>query len=306
MKQFLIRIGLLSLTSLLGLYFLFLSVDGYDDAYYLRFTSPQQSSLILGTSRAAQGLNPQYLNQELNRKDIYNYAFSVEDSPYGPIYLRSIQQKVDPKSRDGIFIICVDAWSLSCRNGHPEDSSSFREVESFLDHTRWVNYRPNVHYMLTSYPKPYYELLMESEKEVFLHDNGWLEINVPMDSALIARRTAGKAADYLKYNLPVYRYSQTRWNYLGKTIQWLSQHGEVFLVRLPVSSTLYAIDEELFPGFSDSVQLFAQQEGVTFIDFSDRRDEYVYTDGNHLSKESAITLSIGLARLIRQSDHHVD
>lgn len=295
MKKFLLEILLLTALLFAGVLIIFLQTDGYDDPYYLRFTGPQQESLILGTSRAAQGLNPSILNQELNRKDIYNYAFTVEDTPYGPLYLKSIQRKVNKEGAKGIFILCVDPWSLSCRTGFPEDSTQFREVGSFMDHTTWVNYRPNFHYLLTSFPKSYFEILTEPEKEVFLHDNGWLEIKVDMNPDLVARRTAGKVADYQKYNLPYYQYSATRWTYLEKTISWLEQHGQVFLVRLPLDSMLLAIDEELFPSFSDSIQALSKRIDIPFFDYSPKGNEYRYTDGNHLFSESAIQLSKDLA-----------
>ncbi len=299
MKKFLIQITLLSVLLLAGIGFVFLQVDGYDDAYYLRFTSKQQESLVLGTSRAAQGLNPAVLNRELNRNDLYNYAFTIEDSPYGPVYLKSIQRKVKKGGKDGIFLLCVDPWSLSCRTGFPEDSTRFREVGSFIDQTKWVNYRPNGHYLLQSYPKSYYELLVDPGKEICLHDNGWLEISIDMEPDLVARRTVGKASDYRRYNLPKYRYSATRWAYLEKTIQWLKPHGQVFLIRLPVDSLLLAIDDELLPGFGDSVQAVADRNHLPFIDFSQEGDYYTYTDGNHLYSESANELSKNLAMRLK-------
>lgn len=59
--------------------------DGYTDPFYIRFTTPKQNNLILGTSRAAQGLQPDVF-KDILETDVYNYAFTVTHSPYGPTY----------------------------------------------------------------------------------------------------------------------------------------------------------------------------------------------------------------------------
>ena len=44
--------------------------------FYLRFTSPKHNSLIIGTSRSAQGIHPNIIDSILNLEDInsiYNY-----------------------------------------------------------------------------------------------------------------------------------------------------------------------------------------------------------------------------------------
>ena len=45
--------------------------DGTTDDAYLKFTTPKQGSLILGSSIAAQGIHPKELNAVLKRDDIY-------------------------------------------------------------------------------------------------------------------------------------------------------------------------------------------------------------------------------------------
>ena len=48
-----------------------LKADGNLDPFYIRFTTPKQKNMILGTSRAAQGLQPSIFDNVLNKKRDY-------------------------------------------------------------------------------------------------------------------------------------------------------------------------------------------------------------------------------------------
>ena len=37
--------------------------NGYTDPFYLRFTTPKNNNLIIGTSRAAQGIQPEIIRK---------------------------------------------------------------------------------------------------------------------------------------------------------------------------------------------------------------------------------------------------
>ena len=87
-----------SCTIFLGLfctscYAVFSLADGSTDAFYVKFTTPKQKALIIGSSRAAQGLQPAVINLVLENTHIYNYAFSRVHTPYGPAYFNSIKKK---------------------------------------------------------------------------------------------------------------------------------------------------------------------------------------------------------------------
>ena len=177
----------------------FFCADGHTDAFYLRFASPRQSSLILGTSRAAQGINPSAMNSILQNNNIYNFSFSVAHSPYGPVYLESIKRKIKMNAKNGIFILTVDPWSISCEYGNPEDSLTFRERGLALGKIKIVDMCPNIPYLIISYNQPYINLLLyKKDNAELLHENGWLEINVPMDSISVAKRTRIKIEHYKK------------------------------------------------------------------------------------------------------------
>ena len=94
MKRFILQLALI-LSVLIGCIFLVLNkADGGTDPFYIRFTTPKQQNLILGTSRAAQGLQPHVFDSICN-VNFYNYSFTIAHSPYGPTYLNSIKKKLN-------------------------------------------------------------------------------------------------------------------------------------------------------------------------------------------------------------------
>ncbi|MCU0370223.1 MAG: hypothetical protein MUC31_02320, partial [Bacteroidales bacterium] len=249
MKKFLIEVLVFLVILLTSFYLIFLRADGKTDAFYLRLTTKKQHSLILGNSRAAQAIKPSVLNDVLSRNDLFNYSFSIHLSPYGPTYLNSIKRKLDQDTKDGIFILSVDPWSISTVSADPNDTAKFGELKMFLGKIRHVNLYPNVPYLFSSYDKPYYNLLLNAKSPTTLHRDGWLEVNVTMDSAKVKRRIERKISQYRKGNLPTHKFSEVRLEYLIKTIEYLKNFGKVYLVRLPVITEIMAIEQELIPDF---------------------------------------------------------
>src|SRR5688572_25135596 len=97
MKKFLLKIVaiILLLTCFIHAYILLLT-DNYTDSSYYKFTTGRYESLVLGTSRVGQGIDPKVLNRVLGLEDnkIYNYAFTVKRSVWGEPYFNSIKRKL--------------------------------------------------------------------------------------------------------------------------------------------------------------------------------------------------------------------
>jgi hypothetical protein len=57
-----------------------LLADGTSDDYYLKFSTPKQGSMILGTSRAKQGLIPSVLSEAIEGGDVklFNFSFTLK------------------------------------------------------------------------------------------------------------------------------------------------------------------------------------------------------------------------------------
>ena len=304
MKPFFLKLIIVSVPVALLLVILLFSADGYSDPFYMRFTTPKQSSLILGTSRASQGILPQVIDSCLRRKDLFNYSFTRNTSPYGPVYLESIRKKLDTNTKNGIFILVVDAWGLSSDTANPNDIGNFEELKLCLAKTENVNANPNISYLLNSYPEPYIKLLRKN-KATFLHDNGWLEVSVDMNAIDQKENIKAKMEFYRNETLPYYKYSPARYRYFIETIRYLKQYGKVYLVRLPVHPQMMQIDQELVPDLDKLVHAASIRCQVPYLNMSAENSVYQYTDGNHLYKDSAKKVTLEIAHwMLKQSGSH--
>ena len=119
--------------------------DGYIDPFYKRFTTPQQNNLILGTSRAAQGIVPSILKKNFNI-NFYNYSFTISHSPFGKGYYESIKKKLDPKTKNGVFIVAVDPFSITSHI-KPNGEENF-DHEKMITNQKMVHTNPNFEYLI--------------------------------------------------------------------------------------------------------------------------------------------------------------
>lgn len=307
MQQFLIKISLfLFCAGIFGIY-VFSLADGSTDPFYLRFTSPQQSSLILGTSRAAQGIQPKILDEIFESdKDhkFYNYSFTLGHSPYGPTYLQSIKTKIDPKTNNGVFIVTVDPWTISSTGEDPNDFSNFREKERSLGKVTINNLSPNIQYLLYCFDEPYNKIFKNKFQTpaLFLHKDGWLEVDIPMDSLSIKKRTVQKIKNYRNINLPNYHFSELRLRYLEMTIRYLQEYGSVYLARLPVHPKMLEIENSLMPDFDEKINQLVKARKIPYLDMTNDNEQYEFTDGNHLYKTSGVKVSKKIAEWIKQKE----
>lgn len=303
MKKFLIKISLfLFCMGIFGIY-VFSFADGSTDPFYLRFASPRQSSLILGTSRAAQGIQPKILDEILesdkNHK-FYNYAFTLGHSPYGPTYLQSIKTKINSKTNKGVFIVTVDPWAISSTKENPNDFSNFREKERILGKVTINNVSPNIQYLLFGFEGSYINILKNKYQNtaLFLHKDGWLEVDVPMDSVSVNKRISQKIRNYRNINLPLFHFSELRLLYLEKTIMYLKEYGSVYLARLPVHPKMLEIEKSLMPDFDEKINQLVKSRKIPYLDMTNNNEQYEFIDGNHLYKTSGAEVSKKIAEWI--------
>ena len=274
-----------------------LQADGYTDPFYERFTSPPQRSLILGTSKAAQGLRPDVMNTILP-DSIYNFAFTVAHSPYGPAYLNGIKRKLSADTlQGGIFIVTVDAWSISDSNLDPNDETQFDENESFLNRLTTVSSNPNIPYLLSHY-KNNFAKIFDRDTVAFLHSDGWLEINTRMAAEVVAIRIQNKKISFQE-KIKRYQPSATRLSYLYKTIEYLKTRGDVFVVTLPVHPELSELDTAVIPEFTEIMYALSRETFVPYLNLSEENSGYSYTDGIHLYKDSALKVSERVAQWVK-------
>ena len=262
------------------------------DAFYGRFTSPPAGSLILGTSRAAQGIQPAVLAARLGGGfdgPLLNYAFTLTHSPYGPAYLASIRRKLRPEVKNGLFILAVDPWSLSLTG--PE--GAFPEDQSFIGQLQQVSQNPNLPYLTRYQTKPLYRLPLDyATATERLHPDGWLEVRIGTDSAQVRARTIRKLQDYRRLAASQH-LSAGRLQALRQTIAFLKPHGRVVLVRLPIGPALLALENTYQPSFDQQMRRLAADFSLPYLDYSAR--PYATTDGNHLQRPASQAFSEQLA-----------
>jgi hypothetical protein len=304
MNRFLRKIFIFLILPLLSFLFVFSLENGKADPFYHRFISPKQNSLILGTSRAAQGIQPAVLNEILDlekEKKFFNYSFTVMHSPYGEIYTNSIVKKLDlDKSIQGVFILAVDPWSLSSIKENPDDQNLFLEKGKMLDKLIFVHSIVNIQYFIKYYEKPFYEILVRKflDSQSVLHKDGWLEIKINDEDKNYPKRLRSKINLY-KENFNNASYSKSRMESFLRLIEILQKKGQVYMVRLPVDKEILKIENELIPEFDELINNISIQYSVPYLDLSCKSSSYRYTDGNHLEKSSGKIVSMEIAKWMK-------
>ena len=289
--------------------------DGSTDNFYLRFTSSKQNSLIIGASRSAQGIHPNILDSVLNLEEnngIYNYSFSINNSSYGKEYYYAIKNKINESAKNGLFIITVDPWAISSDTTLNDNEI---DIESIFYSKKHYNSYPNYEYLIKNYKKGWGNILLKRIESnilirnqnslskikgafTYLRKDGLLEVYTSMDSTYVKQNIQKKVYNY-NTSMSSNKFSKFRFLYLRKTIQFLKKHGEVYLVRMPVHTSLFKIEDSFDPQFDKRIMNLANKTNVDYLNFADNATQYSYTDGNHLYINDAKIFSNQLAERIK-------
>lgn len=288
-------IGIIAVMLFLGTY-----ADGNTDDNYRHFAVDKPQNIILGDSRSVQGIVPEVLKQKL-AVPFDNFSLNIVQSPYGQIYFKALQRKLDPETKNGIFILTVNPWNLALNNivkkteDFPEENSPFKNMYFY-------NMSPNYEYLLKNFNKSWFRIYLDREavgkSNSYLHKDGWMEVNIDMNKDSVAARTAEKTV-YYKALLENFALSAERMKALNEMIDYLKPKGTVYLVRIPVSKNITDLENEKFPQFSTMIQGLSKKKNIKFYDFSDNADDFSYIDGNHMYKESGKALSAQIADSIK-------
>jgi hypothetical protein len=285
LKQFLLHIGVWG--ALVA--FIFGSVIAYHagprtDYFYNRFTQPKADNLILGSSRAAQGIRP----DQLSGTSFFNFSFTNYNSPYGNCYLDAAKKKFS-KSENSVTILEVNPFVLSNYKRNMEDGTEvFEECETAPSNMWMTDADPNFEYIIRNYSEDLRTLtgIKPRPHAIFLHGDGWLEIEIPFDTTYFRKNTIEKVKNYNEL-IEKMQPSQNRWQALEKTASYFSDYGRVVFVRIPVSPEMEEIEESYYPDFEAQITLFAERQGIPYLNYFHLNDSMYFTDGNHLHRESA-------------------
>ncbi|SFN47767.1 hypothetical protein SAMN05421594_2878 [Chryseobacterium oleae] len=288
-------IGIIAVLMLLASY-----ADGNTDDNYMHFAVEKPKNIILGDSRSVQGIVPEVLKNKLSAP-FDNFSLNIAQSPYGEIYLNALKRKLDPDTKNGIFILTVNPWNLSLRNDvkrredYPEENSPFKNMYFY-------NMSPNYEYLLKNLNKSWFRIYLDREAVVrsntFLHKDGWMEVTVDMSKDSVNARIAKKTEEY-QLMLNNYNLSEVRMKALNEIIDYLQPKGTVYLVRIPATRNIMNLENERFPEFSGLMRDLSKKKNIKFYDFSGRCDDFAYTDGNHMYKESSKVLTAQIADSVK-------
>ena len=205
-------------------------------------------------------------------------------SPFGEIYYNAIKEKLNKQTKNGLFIIAVDPWAISSI-----DSLKYaRELKTELGSVSFFNMNPNYDYLANSYKKSMFSLLYDqfsNNSTMELHKDGWLEVKFEKDLEKFERSKFHKVKDYRLNNLPKFKLSNDRLFWLDKTINLLSSHGKVVLIRIPVSPEMLMIENTLCKDFDSIIR--TRFRHFPFMNYTITESNYLFIDGNHLFKESS-------------------
>lgn len=315
MKRFIKNIIIFS-TFILSIHLaLAFTADEATDDYYAKVSTAPQSSLILGTSRAFQGIIPSLLDSVVSGLDYaptYNFAFTVKSSPFGKVYYEAIQKKVIQQKRKGYFIVTVDPWSLSENIEKDNETYDSRSVLYNLDN---ITSNPNIEYLLKKYPdgwgkiawnklessilKSINQKLNESIHGSFreITSDGWLNVYTSLDSTFVGNKQQENVNSYNTESKKKI-FSEYRMNYLIKTIDFLNDRGDVYLVRLPVIKKMLAVEDNFIDDFDQRLApAIAACKG--FLDLNTlNTGPYQFNDAHHLHSSSARKATVEIGKWI--------
>lgn len=307
MKRFLIKITSF-IGSLILIYFVFLYIlsNQYVDGYYYKFTG-YGNSLIIGLSRAHDGIVPSVLAKELGEKVIYdaplvNYAFEKAQSPFGDIYLNAIRGKINPSTTNGLFVISITPGSFLASEAMSDDYLISKDKKMMIGKINDFTSQPNYDYLMNCYAQSLYNVLfLEKNKDLnrIVHKDGWNEFKLSSKTYDVT------STDLLKWkNETIMGYTQItekekisnyRIQSFVKTIRYLKDKGNVFIVRMPVSSEVWSIENNYWGNFDHQFDSISKLYKIPYFNYSQNANAYQTYDGSHLVSESAIEFTKILA-----------
>ena len=299
MKDFLTKAILFFILTMVGLAFLLLKYGYFVDYFYEKFTTPKQTSLILGDSRSMQGIQPRIINQELKNDGyhlpMFNYSFTIAQINYGKPYTESIKKKLQ-SSNNGLFIISVHPWLLTEREGDDLKNGIYSERSNPPHNMVFTNISPNFEYFVRNFKYFHFRSIIKQTAE--LHKDGWLEeSNLPKDKETLQTWKNNQILLYKSF-AKKWRKSTIRKNDFIKMVEFLQKNGKVILVRMPVDAKILNIENNFWHNFDEEINIVSKQLNVKYINFS-KENKYKTYDGNHIDKYGGVVFTKELCDSIK-------
>lgn len=301
MKKYIKKVSLFLFVCFVILTAILLKYGGNIDHFYNKFTTPKAKSMILGDSRAMQGIQPEILNEAIKSsgKDyelpVYNYAFTIAQTPMGPPYRKSILRKLDKESKNGVYILSLTPWMFCSGDDYNDDLGEFREQDQPPHNMLYVDVNPNYEYILRN-------LNLFSFRHVFktnylLHKDGWMERKKLSKDEFSFNSRKKVQKDMIVDFLDYYKLSNVRKQSFYDLIKDLKEHGDVFFVRSPIDLDILEIENKFYPEFDNFIDSVAISNDIKYFNFTrhPKLKEFSNYDGHHIDKKGGELFTKALA-----------
>ncbi|MCK0156864.1 hypothetical protein MWU65_06710 [Cellulophaga sp. F20128] len=283
---------------------------GYVDENYPKFCQ-EAGGLILGVSTASQGISPQILEDELQEfkfeKPIVNFAINFEQSQYGDIYLNSVKNKLKKQHQKGLFILTVTPASFTTTKNLDEKALRKLDQEKILGKISNFSKAPNFDYISNCYPISLYNAIYPTNKwdNLVVHANGWNEFKLKSNSYTVTKEDLTlwkkQTLEFQTKFIKTQEFSKLRLQSFVETINFLKEKGDVFIVRMPLTAEMLALEDEKWKNFDAQFDSIAKTENVPFLNYSQKELGFNTYDGTHLVSESAKEFTSLLSKDIKNS-----
>lgn len=286
MKKFSLKFLIFLIISSLTFIVFLNQYKSYIDYYYIKFTSSKQHSFIIGDSRSFMGIRPDIIDKEIKNFEhpMFNYSFTITNSSYGDCYLNSIKRKLDPNTKNGLFILSINPFVLAERENDTIQKGIYHEANLPPHNIYFQSINPNLEYVFKNFKNFHFKGFYRKNSKV--HNDGWQEVmNLPTDSIT--------SMNLVKNNIKTFTNLSRRWkkskyrlDKLEETIVYLKNYGRVVLVRMPSHTKLNNIEDEFWNNFDGDINKLAQNTEIKYFNFKSSSNQYRLFDGVHLDLPS--------------------
>ena len=285
-RKLIFKLGLYGTICMAITSFILLKYGGNIDYFYIKFTSPKAKSMIIGDSRSFQGVQPTVINSYFKNSDLdlpmFNYSFTIAQALIGPLYNESILKKIDKASNNGVFIISVTPEMFTEHKGYNNTAGIYREEGQPPHNMNFVDVNPNFEYLIKNASFFHFRSLFR--KNSVVHKDGWLEeLNLPTNEITFKSWENSQIDLFLK-DAKVSALSQVRFKSLEELIKRLKSYGQVFIIRMPISTRFQELENKYFPEFELKIDSITTKVGVPYFNFNNYNINLETYDGHHLNK----------------------
>lgn len=268
--------------------------SNFVDVNYSKFTYAS-NSLIIGSSRAHDGVAPQIIDSILGNQlssPTLNFAFERSQSSFGQTYLDAILKKIDTSKKDGLFIISVNPGSFLISNRFGPNVPKDIDQNTMIGKMTEFNKHPNLEFVRKCYNGALYRsFLPEVEKLRKVHKNGWIEFRETIGNYTVSETKISEMESHTNQGYLLLQKHQTISDYrisaFKKTVSTLTKYGNVFVIRMPVNNYFLEKEEAFWPEFNQLMSTISYHNNSPYINYTKTNYKFKMYDGSHMFGNSA-------------------